>query len=139
MTVRIRTRAMDRARRLLGGLMLTSLLLGVAVPTAAQGSPNPAPMDDPRIPHDVPTLEALVPGSVDGRPLFRMSMGRPSLALMATPAWGTSMRSWPSWASSGRTWSWRSPTTRPQARCSTTWPSGWRASPARRSSTPMSG
>ena len=52
MSGRLRNRATDHGGRVVGGLMLTSLLLGMAVPTAAQGSPSPAPTDDARSPND---------------------------------------------------------------------------------------
>lgn len=100
-----RAARLGRALVILGALGAATS--GGALPVAAQGSSAPsavgspapsavgspapsaaAPVDGFRVPHDVPDLESLFPSSVDGRPLFRMSMGRPSLEAMGDASLG---------------------------------------------------
>lgn len=87
------------SRRLRRGMRSAVLAVGlVAVgglaPASAQSPPPMAapspttPAVDLSMPHDVPDLEALFPDSVDGSPLFKLSMGRPTLEALADQGMG---------------------------------------------------
>lgn len=90
MIMSLSTGSRDHARRLMGRVLVTLLSLSVVgvLPAAAQGSPAPTSSDGLRVPHDVPAMEALFPDAVDGRPLFKLSLGRPSLELMGDASLG---------------------------------------------------
>lgn len=89
------TAARRRRPPLLAASAASLLLMVGALPAVAQGSPPPGPalpsatpIAGFSIPHDVPDLESLFPDAVDGRPLFKMSMGRPTLEAMGDASLG---------------------------------------------------
>ncbi len=88
-----RVARLGRGVVILGALVLLppwgALPVGAQAPSAPVPVASPsAPVDPFRVPHDVPELEALFPASVDGRPLFMLSMGRPSLEAMGDASLG---------------------------------------------------
>jgi len=76
------TGSLGTVRRVLRAGLVAFLLLpvaGVASVTGQTASPGPTPYDSPNLPHDARDLEALFPDSVDGRPLGKLSIGRPTI------------------------------------------------------------
>ncbi len=83
-------RAMTKRRRTTGSLGAICAILAAGVIGGPVGAASPSPAPSPGstagptpsapvvagIPHEVPDLEALFPTAVDGKPLFRLSMGR---------------------------------------------------------------
>jgi hypothetical protein len=78
-------------RTLSVGALVAGLLLVPGMTVAA--SPSPAVVASPSpiaqgMPHDVPALEALLPDAVDGTPLLKLSLGRPSIEAMGNISLG---------------------------------------------------